>query len=211
MNNLRERKREREPEPKSQKSYVYLEPRTLLVGFVVIMFVGLSVMGGVSYFSNSHSINTNGNSTQPFMRTGPTGQGGRIYYGNSVYLEIQGKNIFGWTLAWVKDTWTYAFNTGDGTFVIGSSTFNTLSSGGTWPDGGSYSGAQVCSSYNKLYTLFNYELSSPFNHISGSYYLKLVADTDTKVSVYYGSIGTTNSVTIPPISIGFPEDIDLPF
>lgn len=172
------------------------------------MFVGLSVMGGVSYFSNSHSINTNGNSTQPFMRTGPTGQGGRIYYGNSAYLEIKGKNVFGWTMAWDRDTWTYAFNTQDGTFVIGSNTFNTFSSGSSWPDGASFNGAQISTSQSKLKTTFHIDLSSPINSITGTYYLKLNSVSDTKIMLYDGSIGTKTTVTIPAISIEFPLDLD---
>ncbi len=181
----------------------------MLVGFVVIMFVGLSIMGGVSYFSNSHSIYRSSNSAHPFMSTGPTCQGSKIYYGNSVYLEIKGKNVFGWTMAWVRDTWTYAFNAQDGTFVIGSNTFNTFTSGSSWPDSASFNGAQICTSQSKLETTFNTDLSSPINSLTGTYYLKLVSVSDTQIKLYDGSEGTKTSVSISPISIGFPTDIDL--
>ena len=131
-----------------------------------------------------------------------------VDYNNVVWFQVYAKDIFGVKMAWVTDKWTFSYDTGNLVFVIGPNTFNTLNDGGVWPDGGSFNGGNTCPSPTVLNSDVNWKLSSPFNHHSGSMYVKVTPNSYNQVNFYYGIDGSTTSVTIP-ISVTVGDDADV--
>ncbi len=177
-----------------KKSRRYVEPKHVVVAFLVLLVVGTGVAASMS-----------SNLTQNAEKKASPDV---VDDNNVVWLQVYGTNIFGMKMAWVTDQWTFAYDTGNLVFVIGPNTFNTLNNGGVWPDGGSFNGAYTCPSATVLFSSVNWKLSSPFNSNSGSMYVKVTPNSYDNVNFYYGIDGSTTSVTIP-ISVTFGDDADV--
>lgn len=129
---------------------------------------------------------------------------GYTYY-NHASVKVEGNDVIGWTMAWVKSEWTFATKP-DGTFLLDNyDTFHETDHGGHWPDDGSWGYTSTNPSPTALSFYGQFTLHSPFNSISGIVYNKVVYHTwDHTYAWYRGVKGKSlewDSLPLPPIDV----------
>jgi len=126
-------------------------------------------------------------------------------YQNHATVKVDGKDLFGWTMAWVESKWTFATQPGGYFFLSEDDTFHQTDHGGHWPDDGSWGFTTVSECRVGLSFSGNFKLHSPFNSISGTLYNKVVYHPWDYTYAWYRGVGGVNlewqELPEPPIEI----------
>lgn len=114
-----------------------------------------------------------------------------IYYGNEWQVNYSGYDIFHLKLGELYTTWTFAYNTNVGSFVLDGNTFFNSYITHAWFSSASINGQSITSTASDLHASVDFSIAD----FSGTLINKVIPEGDNEVGAYGYLVGSSQSET----------------